>query len=95
MGLDFPFFGVIKHTDLYFVIKSRFNLSSKRLENACRVLLGTTQKTRVDAKYWRGGVRGEPKSLKYILQHNRYDVVDLEKLYEAVIDFKKPGAVST
>lgn len=94
MGIDFPVFGLISHTDLYYVVRNRFNLSSKRLENACRVLLGETDKTRVDAKYWRGGVRGEQASLDYIQEHNRYDVLDLEKLYRKIIGYAKPTGPS-
>jgi uncharacterized protein YprB with RNaseH-like and TPR domain len=88
-GVKFPDYGAILHTDLYYVVRGRFKLSSNRLENANRVLLGKTQKTRVDSKYWRGGVRGDQDSLKYILDHNRKDVLDLEKLFHAVKRFAK------
>ena len=89
VGVDFPSFGTLKHKDLYYTVKSKFKLSSRRLENACRQLLGSTDKTRIDAKYWRNGVRGNPESLKYIYEHNTYDVLDLEKLYNKVIEFSK------
>lgn len=88
-GIKFPNYGSLLHTDLYFVIKSRFKLSSKRLENACRVLLGKTQKTRINTSYWRAAVRGCKKALDYVLKHNKYDVLDLEKLYKKVINFSK------
>ena len=90
LGITFPDFGVIKHQDVYYLIKSRFKLNSNRLENACRVLLGATDKTRIEYKYWRGGVRGDKKSLQYILEHNKYDVLDLEKLYHKVIQYARP-----
>jgi uncharacterized protein YprB with RNaseH-like and TPR domain len=93
-GLDFPNYGSQKHTDLYFIIRGRVALSSKRLENACRVLLGTTNKTRIDSKYWRAGVRGDQKSLAYILDHNKKDVIDLELLYKKMIHFSKPTDTS-
>jgi uncharacterized protein YprB with RNaseH-like and TPR domain len=89
VGVDFPSFGTLKHKDVYYTLKSKFKLSSRRLENACRQLLGKTDKTRIDAKYWRNGVRGEAKSLRYIYTHNRFDVLDLEKLYYKVLDFSK------
>jgi len=88
-GLDFPSFGTLKHTDLYDVIRHRFRLSSNRLENACRVLLGHTNKTRIEAKYWRAGARGDEVSLAHIVEHNKYDVVDLEALYLKTIDFAR------
>lgn len=85
--VDFPVYGSIKHTDLYYIIRNKIKISSRRLENACRVLLGHTQKTRIENAYWRGAVRGDKKSLDYVLDHNRKDVLDLEKLYEKVIAF--------
>jgi uncharacterized protein YprB with RNaseH-like and TPR domain len=94
MDLEFPNYGTLKHTDLYFIIRGRVALSSKRLENACRVLLGHTDKTRIDSKYWRAGVRGDKKSLSYILDHNKHDVLDLEKLYQKMIHFSKPTDAS-
>jgi uncharacterized protein YprB with RNaseH-like and TPR domain len=90
VGHLFPSHGVLAHTDLYYVVRSRFKLSSNRLENANRVLLGKTQKTRVDSKYWRGGVRGDRASLEYILDHNRKDVLDLEKLYLHIKRYMRP-----
>lgn len=94
MGLEFPNYGTLKHTDLYFIIRGRVALSSKRLENACRVLLGDTNKTRIDSKYWRAGVRGDKKSLDYILDHNKKDVIDLERLYDKMVHFAKPTDTS-
>lgn len=94
VGVDFPTFGSLKHKDLYYTVKSKFKLSSRRLENACRQLLGSTDKTRIDAKFWRNGVRGDKESLNYIFEHNCYDVLDLEKLYEKVIDFSKTNNTS-
>lgn len=86
-GVEFPVYGTQSHIDLYFIMRHRFKLSSNRLENACRVLLNKTQKTRIENKFWRGGVRGDKKSLAYILDHNRKDVLDLEKLYYKIINF--------
>lgn len=88
-GVDFPVFGTLKHTDLYYIVRHRFKLSSNRLENACRVIMKKTQKTRIDSKFWRGGARGDEASLAYILDHNRKDVLDLEALYQKVILFSR------
>ena len=86
-GVDFPVYGSIKHTDLYYIVRNKFKLSSRRLENACRVLLGRTQKTRIENAFWRGAVRGDKKSLQYVLDHCQKDVLDLELLYKKVIEF--------
>lgn len=88
-GVEFPNYGSLIHTDLYFVVRHRFKMSSNRLENACRVLLGKTDKTRIEAKYWRAAARGDEQSLQYVLDHNRKDVLDLEKLYDKVVDFSR------
>jgi uncharacterized protein YprB with RNaseH-like and TPR domain len=90
MGLPFPEWGTIKHTDVYDLVKKKFKLTSSRLENVCRVLLGKTDKTRVDGKYWRAAARGDSKSLEYIMDHNIRDVVDLEKVYRKVLVHSKP-----
>jgi len=94
MGLDFPFFGTIKHVDVYDIIKNRFKISRKRQEVACRFLLGHTDKTHFDGSVWRDAARGDKKALKQVLDHNIYDVQDLEKLYLRVQDFARRNDVS-
>lgn len=94
LGIDFPHYGTIKHQDVYFLIRNKFKLNSNRLENACRVLLGATDKTKIDYKYWRAASRGDKKALAYVLEHNRYDVLDLEKLYLKVQEYQKEGTNS-
>ena len=93
-GLEFPPYGSIKHFDTYFLCRSKFKLSSRRLDNLARHLLGKSDKTRVDARYWRDGLRGDSKAIRYILDHNRKDVVMTEKLYNAIVKFKRPAAIS-
>lgn len=93
-GVPFGVYGSLSHTDLYYVIRHRFKMSSNRLENACRTLLGKTQKTRIENRYWRGATRGDKASLDYVLDHNRKDVIDLEKLYNQVINFSAERRVS-
>ena len=89
--MDIPFFnyGELIHEDLYFNIRYKFKLHSNRLENACRVLLGKTDKTHLDPNYWLRALQGDKESLDYILQHCRYDVKDLEKLYGKVYQFTR------
>lgn len=94
VGVDFPTFGTLKHRDAYYIMKSRFKLSSRRLENSCRQLLGQTDKTKIDAVHWRNGVRGDKKALAYIYEHNTYDVLDLEKLYLKIQDYSKMNSTS-
>jgi uncharacterized protein YprB with RNaseH-like and TPR domain len=94
MRIPFPAYGTIKHQDVYFLIRNKFKLNSNRLENACRVLLGATDKTKIDYKFWRAAARGDKKALAYVVEHNRFDVTDLEKLYLKVLEYQRPGTNS-
>ncbi len=87
LGVDFPEFGSIIHNDLYFLIRNRFSLSSKRLDAACRALLGSTSKTRLDGVHWIKALSGDKEALDYILDHCKHDVLELERLYKVAIDF--------
>jgi uncharacterized protein YprB with RNaseH-like and TPR domain len=88
-GLDFPEYGEKFHKDIYYLIRSKFKLNRNRQETACRALLGKTEKTRIEYKFWIKALRGDRKSLDYILDHCKKDVKDLEKLYKKVIRFNK------
>lgn len=93
-GVEFPSYGEIFHKDAYFIAKSKINLSSRRLENCCRQLLGKTEKTRIETTHWRGAMRGVPAALDYIVDHNCKDCTDLEKLYNVLAPFTKPSRTS-
>ena len=88
-GIDFPEVGEINHTDLYYLVRNKFQLSSNRLENACRVILGQTNKTRIDSTNWLRALQGNKGAIDYILEHNEYDVLDLEDLYKSIIHYKR------
>lgn len=92
--VEFPFFGSIKHRDLFFIIKSKFCLSRKSLENSCNQLLGKSNKTRFNPKVWRDAARGDKKSIEQILEHNKFDVLDTEELYNQTIDYVKVNNAS-
>lgn len=86
-GLDFPNYGTLKHTDMYFIVKSRLKLHSNKLAVVAQTILGKTEKTHIDSKYWRGAQRGDERSLDYILRHNKADVRDLERIYLKLLPF--------
>lgn len=94
MDIPFPAFGTIKQVDIYPIIKKKFRLSRNRQENACRVLLGETEKNHVDGAIWRAAARGHKESLAYIMDHNLRDVRDLERLYHKVIGYVKDAPKS-
>lgn len=89
-NLPFPEFGTIQHKDVFYIIKSKFRLSRSRMENACRTLVGKTEKNHINGVYWLKALQGDAESLEYIADHCRRDVRDLEKLYNKVIKFVKP-----
>lgn len=88
-GVDFPYFGSIKHDDVYFWAKFKLRLNRNGLETVCRTLLGKTDKTHLEYRYWAGAVRGDEDSLEYILAHNIHDVDDTQKVYDVLKDFAR------
>jgi len=85
--LDFPIFQTVKHKDVYYIVRNKFSLHSNRLAVACDVLLGDTNKTRIDPNTWTKALMGDQKALDYILEHCRIDVTDLAKLHAKVEDY--------
>ena len=88
-GVDFPYFGSIKHDDVYFWAKYKLKLNSNRLDVVARTLFGDTEKNHIEYKYWVGGTRGDEESLEYILDHNVRDVNELERVYDTLVDFAR------
>ena len=82
-GLDITPVGFGKrfHKDLYYVAKRNLKVSSRRLENISKLLLGKTQKTRLDPTSWTKAAMGDKRSLKYVVEHCDYDVLDLEMVH--------------
>jgi len=89
LDIIFPQFGSQFHKDAWFISRAKLKLNSNRLETVARSILGKTQKTHLDPKYWRWAIRGDKKSLDYILDHNRKDVLDLEKIWNKIYGFQK------
>lgn len=81
-GLRFPEYMELYHTDLLYVARHRFKLSSNRLENWCK-FLGIPEKnqTPLDPDVWIQASFGDRKAFKHILQHNIEDVIALEKVH--------------
>ncbi len=89
--IPFPNYGTIKHKDIYYISRNKLKLHSNRQESVCRTILGTTEKTHLISKYWIGALRGDEQSLRYILDHNKKDVFDLERIYDKLIYFVSPS----
>jgi uncharacterized protein YprB with RNaseH-like and TPR domain len=93
-GLWFPYFGTIRHIDVWDWARKKLRLNSNRLEVVCRTIFGETEKTHIEYKYWVGGVRGDDESLEWILDHNERDVLDLERVFYALQDFARRNDAS-
>ena len=89
--VPFLTYGALNHRDCWFTVRGKFKISSNRLENACRVILGKTRKTRITSQYWNGATRGEAECIAYVLQHNKYDVLDLRDLFYKIEDYARPN----
>src|SRR3972149_923284 len=78
--MPFPEYGDLYHWDLYWTARSKLKISRKRLENVCGYL-NIAGKTHIDKEAWRHAKYGDVKSLEEVLDHNKWDVIILEKLH--------------
>ena len=85
-GLVFPFYKEINHLDLYYVARHRLKLHSNRLASVC-AFFGIEGKTGIDNEYWAKAVSGNTEALKYIMDHNKGDVVILEKVHNILMPY--------
>jgi len=79
--VKFPWYGYIKHKDVYYMAKNRLRLHRTRLDDVTR-FLNIKGKTHIEPEYWIKALTGNKKSLSYILDHNKKDVDILEKVYK-------------
>jgi len=87
MNIDFPQFGSIVNDDTWLMARGKLKLNSNRLDTVERALFGESGKTHIDFKYWIAASRGDKKALNYVLDHNKKDVLSLEKVYYRLRDF--------
>jgi uncharacterized protein YprB with RNaseH-like and TPR domain len=92
--LDFPGYGECAMEDVWPIIKYKFALSSNRLVNASRFLVGASMKTNWFATYWIRAIQGDKTALSYIMDHCEKDVKDLKALYLKVYKFKRHSNTS-
>lgn len=89
LRLKFPEFGTIQHKDMYFAARSKLRLSSNRLINVGRIILGKSTKTRIDSRHWIKALQGDARAINYIYDHCKRDTADLEKVYKKLLPFIK------
>jgi uncharacterized protein YprB with RNaseH-like and TPR domain len=87
-NIDFVPYGLVEHRDIYYLARRILRIHSKRLESVCD-LLGIVGKTHLDAKVWIEAHSGKPKAIDYILEHNKMDVIILEKVHKRLMEYEK------
>lgn len=84
-GIDFPTYGTLYHTDVWRIAKNKLCLHSNRQDAIAEAILGKNIKTRIHPDIWQKVQFGSPDerrdALRYVLDHNKKDVVQLEANY--------------
>lgn len=80
----FPLFGEIRHTDVYYIIRNKLKLHRNSLAVACDFFDIPSKGHKLNPYIWQRAMSGDKKSLAYILEHNREDVISLETLFNKV-----------
>lgn len=73
----------IKHIDLFFTCRRHLKIHNKSLDSVCSYL-GIEGKTHLVGKRWRRAMVGIRADLGYVREHNRQDVIILERLFDRV-----------
>ncbi len=80
-----------RQVDMLRVVRSRFRLASNKLDYVAREL-GIGHKTHHKGhELWLGCMAGDASSWRTMERYNRNDVVLLEKLYNRLIAWRRPG----
>jgi len=104
-GFDMPFLatrlllnekepiGLIKHIDLYYVARFKFEFMRNSLENVADGLFGgAAVKTKLRGSVWYAArshsVKEREAAIDYIVEHCEMDVKELGALFEKLISFK-------
>ncbi len=69
------------HIDTWKISRYKLKLSNNRLANIESFLGTKNRKTEVDKEHWRRAMIGCTKSIKYIVDHCKYDILVLEEVY--------------
>ena len=86
---EFPVYGLVQHVDVYYIVKTKLNMHRRSLEAVARHL-GISGKTHVSGELWtKAAIHGDEKALGYINDHNKKDVIVLEKVYNKLKHYSK------
>lgn len=88
-NLHFPGFGTIRHTDLWFHVRSKMKLNSNRLQVVCDFLDIPAKAHKLDGLIWTKALSGDKKALDFIYTHNVEDGISTELLFERLLPFMR------
>lgn len=86
--LNFPEYGALIHHDLYYVARSKLKLSRTSLENVGKLIGVGELKNHLEPDIWTQALINE-KAREYILDHNKRDVILLEKAHDRLLPYIK------
>ena len=90
----FPLYKDILVTDLYDLVKNKLKLHRNRMQNACEFLGIPSKKHPMNPDQWQAAKLGEAKSLKYIWEHNKEDILSTRELYKVMEPFSSSRKLS-
>lgn len=80
----FPVWKQIYGFDTYPTVRNKFKIHSNRLDAWAKFLNCPIQKTELDGNAWNMATYADEKALKYILEHNKNDVLILEWVHKRI-----------
>ena len=89
--------GYAKHVDLYYTARYGLKLHSNSLQSVAEALFdGKTLKTRLSRPIWKQAQslnrERRAQAFKYIIEHCQMDVVELEGIFNHLVQFRNLGA---
>jgi len=77
--------------DTWPIARNKLKLHSNRLDSIAQALnIRNVKKTSLDSEKWTMAMFGHPKSLEYILDHNKKDVILLERVVHKLSPISRP-----
>jgi uncharacterized protein YprB with RNaseH-like and TPR domain len=92
--IKFPKYREIYVQDVYDMVKPRLRLHNNRLATACKYFDIPAKDHSLNPTVWQRAMAGDKKSLDYILEHNREDVISLELLWDKLNKFVRRSKTS-
>lgn len=84
--IEFPNYGNIISIDAWRIARQRLKIHSNRLDSVAE-FFGVNSKTKLDFNAWVGAVFGDEPSLNRVLEHNKQDVITLDKCYNRLAKY--------